>query len=86
VSLNTSVRSFRADLIHTFVSQASTQCETIYLFPLPPDASVHAFEATIDDRTIRGVIRERQAARVEFEVAVSQGEQAALLQQDNIES
>jgi Ca-activated chloride channel family protein len=56
------------------------------VFPLPPDASVHAFEAHIDGRAIRGVVQDRSAARATFERAVSMNQKAALLQQENVES
>jgi hypothetical protein len=47
---------------------------------------VYAFTATIDNRRLQGVIRDREAARAEYEIAVSYGENAALLQQENVES
>lgn len=56
-----------------------------YVFPLPSDASVHAFTAHIDDRIVKGVVKEKTQARAEYDRAVAQNRQAALLQQENIE-
>jgi hypothetical protein len=76
----------RADLTHTFTSKAEHQSDVTYSIPLPPDASVHAFKALIDDRVVKGVVKEKQEARAAYQQAVSMNQKAALLQQENIES
>jgi hypothetical protein len=75
-----------AELSHTFTSRAEYQSDVTYVFPLPPDASVHAFKALIDDRIVEGVVKEKAEARATFEAAVSMNQKAALLQQENVES
>lgn len=56
--------------------------EAVYVFPLPHDAAVTDFLMTIGDRTIRGVIREREEARRLYEEAKRQGVAASLLTQE----
>jgi Ca-activated chloride channel family protein len=74
-----------AELQHTFISTASRPANVTYIFPLPPDASVHAFRAQIDERVVEGVVMEKEKARETFDTAVANHQQAALLQQENVE-
>jgi Ca-activated chloride channel homolog len=70
----------------TYISKASRPTEVKYVFKLPPDASVHAFEAVIDDtRIINGVSKEKKRARAEYEQAKRQGRAAAFLEQNTVE-
>lgn len=56
--------------------------EATYVFPLPESAAVNEFVMTVGDRTIRGIIREREQARQLYEQARAQGYVAALLTQE----
>ena len=56
--------------------------EAVYLFPLPQNAAVTDFLLKIGDRTIRGIIREREEARRIYEAARAQGYVAALFSQE----
>jgi hypothetical protein len=56
-----------------------------YVFPLPPDSSIHDFTAHIDDHIVKGVVKEKKAARAEYDRAVAMNRQAVLLQQENVE-
>lgn len=56
--------------------------EAVYVFPLPDDAAVYDFLMTIGDRTIRGIIREREEAERIYEEARAQGYRASLLTQE----
>lgn len=56
--------------------------DAIYVFPLPEKAAVHGMEIDLGDRIIRSVVREREAARREFEEARAAGKKAALLEQE----
>ncbi|HEV7737953.1 MAG TPA: VIT domain-containing protein [Chlamydiales bacterium] len=77
----------RATVIQTYVSNATTHLDVKYVFPLPPDASVCAFKAVINgQRSIKGVVKEKEKAKAEYEEAVSKGKTAALLEQSNVES
>ncbi|MEM7394204.1 MAG: VIT domain-containing protein, partial [Verrucomicrobiota bacterium] len=50
-----------------------SKIEATYVFPLPEDAAVTDFVMTIGDRTIRGLIREREQAKRIYEAAKKQG-------------
>lgn len=71
-----------ARVTQTFKSKAHVPTEVKYVFPLPPDSSVHAFEAVINrTRVIKGVAKEKEQAKREYERAKRQGRTAALLDQ-----
>src|SRR5947209_9601959 len=56
--------------------------EATYVFPLPDRAGVSAFTATLGGRVIEGLLKERQAARDEYDAAVAAGQRAAILEED----
>lgn len=53
-----------------------------YRLPLPEGAAVHAMHIELNGRVIEGEIREREAARIEFEAAKAAGMATALVDQD----
>lgn len=55
--------------------------EAEYVFPLPDNAAVNGFLMTVGDRTIRGIIREKEEAQRIYRAARSQGYVASLLTQ-----
>jgi Ca-activated chloride channel homolog len=64
-----------------FHNRHSAPIEAIYVFPLPEDAAVTELTLTLGAREIRGLVREREEARREYEQARAQGQGAALLEQ-----
>lgn len=52
-----------------------------YVFPLPPNAAVHAMRLVSGDRVIEARIQRKQEARAQYEAAKARGNQAALLTQ-----
>jgi Ca-activated chloride channel family protein len=56
--------------------------EVVYVFPLPQDAAVSDFLMKVGDRTIRGMIREREEAERIYEEARSMGFVASLLTEE----
>ncbi|MEO1129232.1 MAG: VIT domain-containing protein [Planctomycetota bacterium] len=65
-----------------FHNPYSTKIEATYVFPLPQNAAVNGFVMTIGDRTIRGVIREREEAEQIYAQARARGHVASLLTQE----
>lgn len=65
-----------------FVNPYSERLEAIYVFPLPEDAAVDRYWFQVQEKVIRGVVKERSAARREYEQAKTQGRKAALLEQE----
>src|SRR5689334_11316387 len=50
--------------------------EATYVFPLPDRAAVTRMVLTADGRTVQGVLRERSAAREEYDKAIAAGQRA----------
>lgn len=65
-----------------FHNPYSSKIEAVYVFPLPENAAVSGFVMTIGERTIRGIVREREEARRIYEEARGQGYRASLLTQE----
>ena len=53
-----------------------------YRMPLPAEAAVSGYAFTVGDRTIKGVVDRKAAARERFEQAIASGKTAALLEQE----
>ncbi|KAI0130397.1 von Willebrand factor type A domain-containing protein [Xylariales sp. AK1849] len=72
----------RTTITQTFVNHDSGNLpEVRYSFPLYDGVSVVAFTCTIGDRCIKGVVKEKQKAREEYQEAVARGDTAGLLEQ-----
>ena len=64
-----------------FTNPFDTKIEAVYVFPLPEKAAVTGFLMVIGDRTIRGILREKEEAEAIYRAARDQGYQASLLVQ-----
>ena len=71
----------RTHLTQTFQNTTNTWQEAIYAFPLPDDASVDILKMQIGDRIINGVIKPREQASQEYQLAKQQGKSASLVEQ-----
>ena len=69
------------NLTQTFKNPSNQWVEGRYLFPLPDDAAVNGMEMHIGDRLIKGVIKEKQAAKKIYQQAKSAGKKASLMEQ-----
>lgn len=56
--------------------------EATYVFPLPDRAAVTGFRMEADDRVIEGVLKERGAARADYDRALREGRRAAIAEED----
>jgi Ca-activated chloride channel family protein len=72
----------RVVVTQSFENPSSSAIEAVYTFPLPHDAAVNEMTIRIGDRTIRGVIKEREEAAKIYEQAIKNGQTAALLNQE----
>ena len=68
-----------------FVNPADMPIEVTYVFPLPGRAAVTSFTATLGSRRITGVLKEREAAREAYDLAVASGQRAAIAEEDRPE-
>jgi Ca-activated chloride channel family protein len=66
----------------TFVNVLDEPIEATYVFPLPDRAAVAAFSAVLGDRRIVGLLKERQAARDDYDTAIAAGQRAAIVEED----
>jgi Ca-activated chloride channel family protein len=66
----------------TFHNPYSEPLEAVYIFPLAGGCAVSGFELKVGDRTILGLIAEREEARLDYEKALEAGKRAALMEQE----
>jgi Ca-activated chloride channel family protein len=71
----------RVTMRQQFRNPTADFTEAVYVFPLPDDAAVDHLTLRIGERLIVGEIREKTAARREYETARRAGKRAALLSQ-----
>ena len=72
----------RARVRQEFTNPGNSWTEGIYVFPLPEDAAVDHLGMRIGERVIEGVIKERAAAKAEYEGAKRAGQRASLVEQE----
>ncbi|MCJ1404703.1 hypothetical protein MMC11_007929 [Xylographa trunciseda] len=72
----------RTKLHQTFTNNTGTAIpECIYAFPLYDGVSVVKFTCNVGGRLLRGIVKEKNAARTTYNEAVAKGETAGLLEQ-----
>ena len=69
-------------VIQVYRNEGSKALEASYVFPGSTRAAVNAMTMTVGDRVLKAVIREKGAARREYEAARAEGRTASLLEQD----
>lgn len=72
----------RARVRQTFHNPFDDWLEGIYVFPLPENSGVDHLKMRIGERVVEGEIRERAAAKKDYEQARHSGRRAALLEQE----
>jgi Ca-activated chloride channel homolog len=72
----------RVEVTQTFENSAAQKIEAVYAFPLPENAAVDDMTIQVGNRTVRGVIKQREEARAIYEKAKQTGHVAALLDQE----
>jgi Ca-activated chloride channel family protein len=70
----------RARVLQRFENPTDQVVEAVYVFPLVDGASIDEMELSAGSRTIVAVVEERRAARREYELALSEGRKAALVE------
>ncbi|RZU54587.1 Ca-activated chloride channel family protein [Krasilnikovia cinnamomea] len=65
-----------------FVNVHDTALEATYVFPLPDRAAVTGMTMTADGRTIEAELRERAAARQQYDQAVAAGQRASIAEEE----
>lgn len=72
----------RVTLVQRFRNTLGVAVEAIYTFPMSEKGAVDRMTMKIGDRVIVGAVKEREEARAAFEAARSQGQTAALLDEE----
>ncbi|XP_043914036.1 von Willebrand factor A domain-containing protein 5A-like [Protopterus annectens] len=88
ISVDVEFKGFVADVVSTLVykNEEENPIETLFAFPMDSDAAVYKFEATVDGKTIVAEVKEKQEARDTYDDAISSGQEAFLLEQDESSS
>ncbi|MFO1421684.1 MAG: VIT domain-containing protein [Candidatus Competibacteraceae bacterium] len=76
---------YRLAVTQTFVNAHAEPLEATYIFPLPARAGVTRFRLRVGERVIEGVLKERGAAREEYDRAIRQGHRAAIAEEERPE-
>ena len=63
-----------------YKNTSSNPIQAIYVFPIDDEAAVTGFTAHLGQRTVRGVIKEKEQARQEYQAALNENHGAALLE------
>ena len=63
-----------------YKNTSSNPIQAIYVFPIDDEAAVSGFTAHLGQRTVRGVIKEKEQARQEYQAALDENHGAALLE------
>ncbi|VAW67517.1 Inter-alpha-trypsin inhibitor domain protein [hydrothermal vent metagenome] len=71
----------RSHIKQYFTNTSKDYIEAIYVFPLPENAAVDHLRMRIGERIIKGVIKEKSAAKKLFDKAKREGKKAALVEQ-----
>jgi Ca-activated chloride channel family protein len=66
----------------TFGNRFDRPLEASYIFPLPDRAAVTEFRMEVGERVVEGVLRERGAARAEYDQAVGEGRRASIAEEE----
>ena len=72
----------RTTLTQTFVNTHAEALEATYIFPLPDRAAVTRFRLEVAGRIVEGELKERGAARQEYEQAIQKGHRAAITEEE----
>ncbi|XP_036977062.1 von Willebrand factor A domain-containing protein 5A-like isoform X1 [Acanthopagrus latus] len=85
VEVELQVRDHVATVVSTlnYENKEDKPVEAVFVFPLPGDAAVCHFSATIGQTQIVAEVKEKQQAREEYDDALSSGQQAFLLEESD---
>ncbi|CAF4643940.1 unnamed protein product [Rotaria sp. Silwood1] len=69
-------------LYQVYHNTSSTPIEAKYVFPLDENSAVCGFEAHINNKVIKGVVKEKEQAKQEYRKAIEKGHGAYLMHQE----
>ena len=68
------------ELVQRYKNNNSFPIEAIYVFPVDEGAAISGFEARVGERLVKGVVKEKEEAKAEYDDALSSGHGAYLLE------
>jgi Ca-activated chloride channel family protein len=71
----------RTRVTQIFTNPSQEWLEGVYVFPLPADGAVDTLRMKVGERTIQGLIQEKEEARRTYQAACAQGVKAGLVEQ-----
>src|SRR6516225_6649726 len=72
----------RVQMTQTFVNAHAEALEATYIFPLPDRAAVTRFRLEVAGRVVEGELKERAAARQEYDQAIQAGHRAGIAEEE----
>jgi len=72
----------RTRITQTYCNTTDGPIEATYIFPLPDRAAVHSCVLYIGERRVESELKERAAARAEYDEAIATGHRAAIAEED----
>ncbi|XP_075043000.1 von Willebrand factor A domain-containing protein 5A-like [Mixophyes fleayi] len=84
ISVDIQVKGFVADVSATlkYKNLEEKAIEAVFVFPMNQDSAVYSFEATVEGKKIVADLQEKKQAKKTYDEAMSQGQQAFLLEED----
>ena len=82
VTSNVSGLWSRTRITQTYCNTTDGPIEATYIFPLPDRAAVHSCVLYIGERRVESELKERAAARAEYDEAIATGHRAAIAEED----
>ncbi|XP_018426332.1 PREDICTED: von Willebrand factor A domain-containing protein 5A-like [Nanorana parkeri] len=84
ISVDVQVKGFVVDVSATlkYKNKEEKAVEAVFIFPMDEDSAVYSFEATTEGKTIVADLQEKEQAHKTYDEAISRGEQAFLLEED----
>ncbi|XP_072269680.1 von Willebrand factor A domain-containing protein 5A-like isoform X2 [Pyxicephalus adspersus] len=85
ILVDVQVKGFVADVSATlkYKNKEEKAVEAVFVFPMDEDSAVYSFEATIEGKKIIAELQEKEKAHKTYDEAISRGEQAFLLEEDD---
>ncbi|XP_069069484.1 von Willebrand factor A domain-containing protein 5A-like isoform X2 [Pleurodeles waltl] len=85
ISVDIQIKGFVADVSAnlTYKNEEQNPPEAIFVFPMDDDSAVYSFEAMVDGTKIVAEIQEKKEAQETYGDAISQGQEAFLLEEDS---
>ncbi|MEY9929157.1 Ca-activated chloride channel family protein [Catenulispora sp. GP43] len=72
----------RTELAQGFRNPYDVPLEATYIFPLPDRAAVTRLRMEAADRVVEGVVKEREAARADYDAAIAEGKRASIAEEE----